>query len=274
MAAQTTTAVSERALLLLEIIAKAEEPPTLNELVALLQLPKATTHRFIALLEKLGFAQRTPDGRRYEIGHRLAALATDAMRHSFQSAPRRVILAALVNEIGETCNITMLDGTQLVYLDRVESDWPLQYRLKTGSHVPLHCTASGKLFLALAPPSLRRALFESGPLERYTPRTITSPDELEIELEKIRRTEIGIDNEEFIEGMSATAVPVLDSKGNICATVAVHGPTGRLPLVRAIELAPALKKAAVAIERTFYPSSPPAPRKAPARANESATVKG
>ena len=253
MSVQTTSAVSERALLLLEIIAKADEPPTLNELVTLLQLPKATTHRFIALLEKLGFAQRTSDGRRYEIGPRLAALATDAMRHSFQSAPRRAILAALVNEVGETCNIPMLDGTQLVYLDRVESDWPLQYRLKTGSHVPLHCTASGKLFLALAPATLRRALFGAGPLERHTPRTITSPDELEIELEKIRSTQIGIDNEEFIDGMSASAVPVLDSKGNICATVAVHGPTERLPLARAIELAPALKKAALALENTFYP---------------------
>lgn len=252
MSVQTTSSVSERALLLLEIIAKAEEPPTLNELMALLQLPKATTHRFITLLETLGFAQRTRDGKRYEIGYRLTSLATDAMRHAFQLAPRRVILSALVSEISETCNITMLDGARLVYLDRVESDWPLQIRLEIGSHVPLHCTASGKLFLALAPPALRRAVLGTGPLERHTPQTITSPDKLEIEIEKIRQTRIGVDNEEFIEGMSAAAVPVLDSKGHICATVAVHGPTGRLPLARAIALTPALKKAAAAIEKTFY----------------------
>ena len=81
----TTTVVSERALLLLEIIARAEEPPTLNELMALIELPKATTHRFAALLERLGFVQRTMDGKRYEIGHRLTSLAIDAMRHPERS---------------------------------------------------------------------------------------------------------------------------------------------------------------------------------------------
>ncbi|HEY0218189.1 MAG TPA: IclR family transcriptional regulator [Afipia sp.] len=247
-----TTSVSERALLLLEIIAKAEDPPTLNDLVAQLQLPKATTHRFIVLLEQLGFAQRTLDGRRYEIGHRLTSLAIDAMRHSFQLAPRRAILSALVGEIGETCNITMLEGDHLIYLDRVESDWPLQIRLKIGSNVPLHCTASGKLFLALAPEALGRAVLTSRPLEKHTPRTITSPNALEKELVKIRKTRIGTDNEEFIDGMTAVAVPVMDLKGRICATVAVHGPSGRLPLARAIALAPALQKAAKAIERTFH----------------------
>lgn len=247
-----TTSVSERALLLLEIVAKAEEPPTLNELVAQLQLPKATTHRFIVLLEQLGFAQRTLDGRRYEIGHRLTALAIDAMRHSFQLAPRRAILSALVAEIGETCNITMLEGDHLIYLDRVESDWPLQIRLKAGSRVPLHCTASGKLFLALSPPSLSSAMFASRSLEKHTSRTITSISALEKELDKIRKTRVGTDNEEFIEGMTAAAVPVMDSKGRICATVAVHGPSGRLPLARAIALTPALKKAASAIEQTFH----------------------
>ena len=255
MSTQTTTAVSERALLLLEIIAKAELPPTLNELVSKIQLPKATTHRFVMLLEQLGFAQRTMDGKRYEIGYRMTSLATDAMRHSFRMAPRHAILSALVSEIGETCNITMLDGTQLVYLDRVESDWPLQIRLNTGSRVPLHCTASGKLFLSLAPPSLQKALFATRPLYQHTPRSLTNIAALQIELDKIRKTRIGTDNEEFIEGMTAAAVPVLDSKGNICATVAVHGPTARLPLKRALALTPALRRAASEIEQTFLASN-------------------
>jgi IclR family transcriptional regulator, acetate operon repressor len=248
---QKTPAVSERALRLLEIIAKAEQPPTLNELTSRIELPKPTTHRFVTLLEKLGFAQRTLDGRHYQVGHRLTALAIDVMRNSLSQAPRRAILASLVGEIRETCNITVLDGAELIYLDRVESDWPLQIRLNVGSRVPLHCTASGKLFLGLAAPALRQALLQSHPLQRYTARTITDPVALEAELEKIRLTGIGTDDEEFIDGMAAAAVPVLDPRGKICATVAVHGPTGRLPLSRAIVLAPALKKAAERISRTF-----------------------
>ncbi len=251
MKTPTTTVVSERALLILEVIAKSEEPLSLNELMTHIGLPKATTHRFTSLLERLGFVQRTMDGKRYEIGYRLSELAIDAMRHSFQLAPRRAILSALVAELKETCNITMLDGMELIYLDRVESDWPLQIRLKTGSRVPLHCTASGKLFLSLAPPSLRSAL-RAQPLKKYTPRTIVDYAALETELDKIRKTQIGIDNEEFIEGMTAIAIPVFDSKKNICATIAVHGPTVRLPLARAITLAPALRKAAGAIEKAFH----------------------
>jgi DNA-binding IclR family transcriptional regulator len=251
MPKQVTSSISERALLLLEMIASAEDSPTLNDLIAATKLPKATVHRFASLLERLGFAQRSLDGKRYEVGHRLTSLAVQAMQHSLQTAPRRAILTALVNEIGETCNLNMLDGLQMIYLDRVESDWPLQYRLKIGSHVPLHCTASGKLFLSLAPASLRQTLYQSGPLERHTPRTITNPDALETALKKIRKTGVGTDNEEFIEGMTATSVPVRDLKGNICAAVAVHGPVNRLPFSRAVALVPALKKAARAIEKNF-----------------------
>jgi len=259
MSTQTTTSVSERALLLLETIAKAEEPPTLNELMAAIHLPKATTHRFVALLERLGFVQRAADGRRYEVGHRLLALSLEGMRRSFDLAPRRIILSALVQEIGETCNITMLDGERLVYLDRAESDWPLQFRLSVGSHVPLHCTASGKLFLSLGPISLRKSLFRTQPFQRYTARTLTTTEQLEAELTRIRQTGVGTDNEEFMEGMAATAVPVRDSRGRICATVAVHGPITRLPLSRALALVPALRKAAKSLEQTFlFDPAPPA----------------
>lgn len=254
MSSQRTPAVSERALRLLEIIAEAEEPPTLNELVNRIELPKATTHRFVSLLETLGFAERTLDGRHYQVGRRLTALAIDVMRNSLNQAPRRAILASLVSEIGETCNITVLDGAELVYLDRVESDWPLQIRLSVGSRVPLHCTASGKLFLSLASPQLRQPLIKSHPLRRHTAHTITDHAALEIELEKIRQTRVGTDNEEFIDGMAAAAVPVFDARGKICATVAVHGPTSRLPLSRAIAHAPALRRAADQISLTFVGS--------------------
>ena len=251
MSTQTTTSVSERALLLLETITQAKEPPTLNELMAAIGLPKATTHRFVALLERLGFVQRASDGRRYEVGHRLLALSLEGMRHAFDLAPRRIILSALVKEIGETCNITMLDGECLIYLDRVESDWPLQFRLTIGSRVPLHCTASGKLFLSLGPLSLRKTLFRTQPFQRHTARTLTTTEQLETELTRIRQTGVGTDNEEFMEGMAATAVPICDSRGRICATVAVHGPVTRLPFSRAIALVPALKKAAKALEQTL-----------------------
>ena len=205
MALQKTPAVSERALQILEIIASAEQPPSLRDLMARTSLPKATIHRFVSLLEMLGFAERSFDGKRYQVGHRLTALAIEVMRTSLARAPRRSILTSLVHEIGETCNITILNGLELIYVDRVESNWPLHIGLGVGSRVPLHCTASGKLFLSLASPSTRNALIRSYPLQRHTARTIVDREELDIELDRIKRSGIGTDNEEFIYGMAAAA---------------------------------------------------------------------
>jgi len=88
-------------------------------------------------------------------------------------------------------------------------------------------------------------------LQRHTPQTLTSAQKLDVELKKCARNEIGIDHEEFIQGMNAVAVPVYDAGGCICAAVSVHGPSGRLPMKRAMGLIPALRKAAKAIEGTF-----------------------
>ena len=236
--------VSERTLTLLEAVAAREEPASLAELTAAMGLSKATVHRLAAHLTDLGFLERTLDGKRYSVGPRFAAMSAGAMRNSVRWAPRRVILRRLVEQLGETCNITVLDGEELVYLDRVESAWPLQVRLSVGSRVPLHCTASGKLFLALSPERVVSRLLSAGELPRHTPRTITEPAKFRAALKIIRDAGLGTDDEEFIEGMTAAAVPVFDRAGRIVATVAVHGPSSRLDLGQAIAHAPALREAA------------------------------
>ncbi|MFJ5487183.1 IclR family transcriptional regulator [Hansschlegelia beijingensis] len=154
------------------------------------------------------------------------------------------MLRDLVAELNETCNITALDGGQLVYLDRVESDWPLQIRLSVGSHVPLHCTASGKLFLAMSSRKIVRDLLIAGELPRHTPKTLVTWKDLEPALARVRTDGFGTDDEEFIEGMTAVAVPVLGRSRAMIATVAVHGPKSRLPLSRALTHIPALRRAA------------------------------
>ena len=119
-----------------------------------------------------------------------------------------------------------------------------RFGFHVGSRVPLHCTASGKLFLALAPEKIVLALFKAGELKRHTPRTLVEPETLLEALKTIRTQRYGTDNEEFIEGMTAVAVPVLDRSRKIVATIAMHGPVSRLPLSLAIERIPALRQAA------------------------------
>jgi DNA-binding IclR family transcriptional regulator len=135
----------------------------------------------------------------------------------------------------------------VVYLDRVETHWPLRMHLSRGSRVPAHCTATGKLLLSLLPEPQMEELVRAAPLRRYSERTITNPDKLIAELARIRAEGIGIDNEEFAAGMVAVAVPVLDRNHRAVAALAVHAPVVRLSLKAARRHVPALRKAAAAL---------------------------
>jgi IclR family acetate operon transcriptional repressor len=123
--------------------------------------------------------------------------------------------------------------------------------MDAGSRVPLHCTASGKLFLSQMTPTQLRRVLGTGPLKRYTGRTITSVDALEKALRKIRADGVGTDIGEYLEGSVCLAVPVKDREGEICAVVALHGPAPRMTLKKGVEYLPALRRAAKALSETF-----------------------
>jgi DNA-binding IclR family transcriptional regulator len=171
-------------------------------------------------------------------------------------AERHAILARLVESIGETCNFTMLDGTEVLYLDRVEAAWPLRMNLSSGSRVPLHCTASGKLLLALQPKAVRARLLAHLALARFTDTTLTDPKRLAAELAQIRARRYATDNEEFHAGLVCVAVPVPDRKRRACAAIAVQAPMSRMPLERGLAHLPGLRRAAEAMAATFL--EPPA----------------
>jgi DNA-binding IclR family transcriptional regulator len=239
-----------RALAVLEFVTGSERPVSLADVMASTALPKPTAHRILVMLERERMLQREPDGKRYVAGPRLTALARDVLLNSFQRGPRHAILQSLVQEIGETCNFTMLDGNEVVYLDRVEAHWPLRMVLQPGSRVPPHCTASGKLFLSLLPPRKRQRLIGAAPLKRYTANTITGAEPLEQALAAIREEKVGTDDEEFLAGLCAISVPVLDRRGRVCAAVAVHAPSARMNIDQARVHLPALRRAAAALATT------------------------
>ncbi len=245
------SSIATRAFSVLERVAASAEPLALPDLVETTGFPKSTVHRLLQLLESERLLAREPDGKHYTAGPRLATLALAALKNSANRAERHAVLRGLVEEIGETCNFTILDGDEIVYLDRVEAHWPLRLMLAPGSHVPLHCTASGKLFLALMPAPRRRRLLAAAPLKRLTRNTITDKDRLLRELERIRAEKIGTDNEEFLAGLTAVAVPVPDSRQRILATVAVHAPTSRMSIAKARTHVPALRRAAAKLAGTL-----------------------
>jgi len=241
-----------RSLAILEKIAEAGRPLTPTELNADLSLPKPTIHRLCTMLRHEGYLQRSIDGRGLTAGPKLSAMALDVVAGAGgQRAALHAILEELAETVGETCNINVPDGNAMRYIDRVEARWPLRLQLPVGTRVPLHCTASGKLFLSSLAPARRRQVITNLVLEPHTPNTVSDPGTLETMLERIRRNGFGDDNEEFLEGMVAVAVPVRDGKGRLVATLAMHGPTQRLTLEAAKAQLPALRKAADRLSRLF-----------------------
>ena len=246
-----SSAAALRAVAIMETVARASRPLALSDIAASCGLPAPTAFRILSLLESAGLIQREPTGKTYGIGHRLARLGLDVMSNNDPRGLRRAILRRVVDDIGETCNLAMLNGDEIVYIDRVETDWSLKAELKPGSRVPLHCTSSGKLFLSQMPKANRRRMLESLSLKRYTDNTVTDITLLEAQIDDIAKTRVGVNNEELQAGVIGLAVPVIGAGGRMIATVALQAPVARLPMARAMECVPRLLVAARDIAATF-----------------------
>lgn len=240
-----------RSLMVMEFVANSYRSVSLTEIMQAVKLPKPTVFRILATLEEAGMLLREPDAKRYVPGERLSNLAANVLLHSPYRSARRAILEELVEKLGETCNLTIPNGHYVMYLDRVESSWPLRINLHPGSKVPLYASASGKLFLAHAQKRMRDRLLTSAPLIAHTKNTMTTLGELETEFTKVRRNGYAIDNEEYLTGICCLAVPIMNDQQRIVAAVAVHGPSARLSVTQAIEFLPILREAAEQISQTL-----------------------
>ena len=233
-----------RLLVVMEEVARRGVAVKPTDLIDALGLPKPTVHRLLQTAEAEGFLQRDLDGRSYGPGPRLRALAVSTMSAEHLRTARLTILRGVAEEIGETCNLATADREGMTYLDRVETEWPLRIQLPIGTQVPFHCTASGKMYLSTLRPHVLRAVLTSRPLEKPTDSTLTDIDVIKQELEAIRQRGYSTDDEEFMAGMTALAVPVWDGQGKLLATLSAHAPMQRRTLPQLMDYLPALRRGA------------------------------
>ncbi len=219
-----------RLLLLLEEVARVGVPLTPTTANEVMGLPKPTVHRLFHRLEEEGFLQRDVDGRSYAPGGRLRKLSANVLSSTRLRTVRLSILNALTEDVGETCNIATPDREGMIYLDRVETKWPLRIQLPVGTTVPFHCTASGKMYLSTLPPRHLATYLSSAVLDAHTGSTLTDPQKIIDEAEKIREQDFSTDDEEFMDGMVAIAVPIRDDLGRLMSTLSIHAPTQRTSL--------------------------------------------
>ncbi|MCU4363211.1 MULTISPECIES: IclR family transcriptional regulator [Acinetobacter] len=235
-----------RVLDILEAVATSKHPPTPLDLAVDLDIPKPSIHRLLQTLEQERFLKCDTYGG-FVVGDRTYKWLMSIWEQESRKIERLAILQKLSDQIGETCGIAILSENQMLYTDRVQTNWPLQVYLPVGSTVPLWCSSSGKLFLSFLEPIQRKRILSQLPITQMTKNTMIDIDQLDMHLAEIFEKKLGSDNEEFIAGMVACSVPILKD-GNIIACLYVHAPTIRKSLEELQAFEPLLREAATALE--------------------------
>lgn len=224
---------SLRSLIVLEEVVAQSAPVTAYAIGRNVDLPKQTLHRILTTLTQAGFLEKEIDSISYTPGPRLRQMSVGILSAGPSREVRMVILNSLARDLGETCNLAIPADDGMVYLERVETHWPLRIQFPIGSTVPFHCTASGKLYLSTMSASKLKRMVNAAHLEKHTVNTKTDPAKLIAEIKRIRANGFSEDNQEFIQGMLAVAVPVLNADGRMMSTLAVQGPSARLNIDQA-----------------------------------------
>lgn len=232
-----------RVLDILDMVASSERPLTPTDLAQALNIPKASLHRLVATMEQQGYLQTRMNQRGLQAGHRLNRVALGVLASGPLQAQRRTILAALSKEIGETCNIAVPDGSEMIYFDRAETHWPVRVQLQVGSRVPAYATAGGKMYLSSLPQAKRDALISHIQLIPHTKNSILDASELHAELDNTAERGYALDNEEYIDGMVAMAVPITNEENRLFATLSFHAPCMRVPFASLTEFLPQVQRA-------------------------------
>ena len=241
-----------RSFAILEHVASSRAPVDVLDIIASVKLPKATAYRLVDWFVTQGYLAREPGRRRLIVGPKLTNLAFGALSSSMRHDTPHVVLQRLVHTLNETCNIGTLLNGEVVYLDRVEAEhWPLRLHYTSGSRVPLHCSAIGKLFLALTASPRRKRLLQSLELRRYTDNTITDSARLDAELRQIRKEQVSFDRQEYLVGVVCMAVPVTGTNGEMLAALAIQAPEARMNVQTARRHLPALRNAANELAEIF-----------------------
>jgi IclR family acetate operon transcriptional repressor len=235
----------ERAFDLLEMLGDAGGALGLSELATASGLPLPTVHRLMRTLVNRGYV-RQEASRRYTLGSRLIRLGEISSRMLGSSL--RPFLAKLVRLTGETANLAMLDGDEVVYLAQVPSPHQMRMFTEPGRRVRTHATAVGKALLAQLPPAEARALLEHG-MPAFTPTTITDPGLLMAQLGEIREQGYAVDEGEQEIGVRCFAVAVPDAPAALA--VSASGPAARMTDDAAMRIVPALTEIAAEVSKTI-----------------------
>ncbi|WP_162606717.1 IclR family transcriptional regulator [Jiangella asiatica] len=219
-----------RGLALLELLAGSAEPQALGQIGDAAGLPKSTLVRLLAVLDEMDYIVRVDDRPAYRLSHKVLRLSNAYLSALDLSRVASAHLAPLADRTGQTANLAVLDGDQVLHVGVHEPERPIHYRASVGTREYAYCTGLGKLLLSRSEHGLTDHL-PPEPFPRHTDRTIVTLDELKRELARVRRRGYALDDNENSVGLRCVAIPV-EVGGACLAAVSVSGPSGEFGLER------------------------------------------
>lgn len=211
----------------LQLLSTEKTECGVTEVAEALGVSKSTAHTLLTSLCKTQLVRRT-DRKRYRLGWGILALARALMESTEVRVEALPVMEELVQRFGETIHLAVLDGFEVVYMEKREGTRAVAISASAvGSRLPAHCSGVGKVLLADRPWNEVRALIPSTGLPRFTPNTITTAAELAEELKRVREQGYAYDNEEAIPEICCVAAPLRDHTGSVVAAISISVPAYR-----------------------------------------------
>lgn len=239
----------DRALAILRTLADAEGM-SLSELAAAADQAPATVYRVLSTFETHGLVEFQASRQLWTIGPEAFRIGSAFLTRTNLVEQSRGVMRDLMLETGETANLAIADGADVVFLSQVETHEPIRAFFRPGTRGPIHASGIGKALLAYLPPSEIERLARAG-LARFTDRTITERSRLDAELAAIRAQGWAIDDEERTSGMRCIAAPIFNEHREAVAGVSISGPTSRVERGRSAEIGALVRTAADRITRAI-----------------------
>ncbi len=243
--------VLERTFAILDLLGESTEDMSLSDMHKKSNLNKSTFYRLLRTLERYRYAEKDPGTKKYRLGARFLELgARTVARYEFVTVGRPY-LEKLSRETGETAHLGILSDGKVVSIAVVDGRHALRMSVTVGGRSPVHCSALGKVILALRPEREVDLILRKNGLKARTRHTITRRSELKSELAQIRTRGFAIDEEELEEGLKCVAAPVQNYSGRVVAAVSIAGPAFRLTKKRVSTLTPYVAQIAADFSRSL-----------------------
>ncbi|MDK2958886.1 MAG: IclR family transcriptional regulator, regulon repressor [Synergistaceae bacterium] len=213
----------ERAFAIIELLDETGELG-IAEISRRLSLERSTVHRIASTLRHLGYLSQNPSNPKYSNSFRFFEIGNNVVKRLGLRQQAAPFLRELSEKTHEAVNLAILDGNEVIFIDKIESQSTIKVDLAVGKRFPSYCTGLGKTFLAWLPEGEVADLVGPPPFVKYTKNTITELPKLMEELRQIRKDGFSLDNEEFVEGLLCLGVPVRSRSGDVVAALSVALP--------------------------------------------------